>query len=56
MKCPHCNGEIDEYAQSDARKEHAWRLRREGLLWREVGVRLGVSMARAQQLARMHES
>jgi hypothetical protein len=54
MKCPHCNGEVDDgYAQSDARQEHAWRMRREGLLWREVGARLGVSSARAQQLARV---
>jgi hypothetical protein len=34
----------------EARREHAWRLRTEGLTLRIIGERLGVSVTRARQL------
>lgn len=33
-----------------ARREHAWRLRQDGLKFKDIGARLGVSMARASSL------
>ena len=39
-----------EYDRTDARREHAWRLREEGLTWRNVGDRLGISAVRAKNL------
>jgi hypothetical protein len=37
-----------------ARREHAWRLRKERLTFAEIGKRLGVTKTRAQYLARAY--
>lgn len=39
-----------------ARWEHAWRLRQEGLLLREIGARFGVSVETARVLIWKHEN
>lgn len=36
----------------DARCEHAWLLRAEGLTFREIGQRIGITDSRAQQMVR----
>lgn len=39
---------------SAARREHAWRLRLEGLTLQDIGTRLGVSKTRARDLISTH--
>jgi hypothetical protein len=38
-----------------ARREHAWRLRRDNLTLREIGARLGVSDTRARGMIFQHQ-
>lgn len=42
---------IEEEAWFQARCEHAWRLRNDGLTLRKIGERLGLSKERSRQLA-----
>ena len=44
-----------DYTLINERRIKAYNLRQEGLKWREVGDRLGVSQSRAAQLARCGE-
>jgi DNA-directed RNA polymerase sigma subunit (sigma70/sigma32) len=40
---------------SEARREHAWRLRKDGLTYQEIGERLGVTRERVRQMVAKHE-
>ncbi len=47
--------EDDVMEYFEARREHAWLLRSEGLTYREIGDRLGVCLERSFQMVLKHE-
>lgn len=44
-----------DHAYHRARREHAYRLRQEGLILHKIGERLGVQRERARQMILKHE-
>lgn len=49
-KLPPPRPQAEYYEYHRARYEHAWLLRAEGLLYKQIGRRLGISVARTQQM------